>query len=58
MLTIKFVIVFALGSLAGFGSAWLVWSHQQKAALVTIQQGGARMTKPDVAKEMQHFPDR
>jgi len=56
MLTFKFVIVFGLGSLAGFGSAWLAWSHQQKAALVRIQRGGARMMTPDVAKQMQHFP--
>jgi hypothetical protein len=58
MLTFKFVIVFSLGSLAGFGSAWLAWTHQQKAAMAAIQQGGARIVQPDVAKQLKQFPDR
>lgn len=58
MLTFKFVIVFSLGSLAGFGSAWLTWTHQQKAAMVNVQQGGARTLDTDVARKVQQFPDR
>jgi hypothetical protein len=58
MLTFKFVIVFSLGSLAGFGSAWIAWTHQQKAAMVNVQHGGTRMLDTDVARKIQHFPDR
>jgi hypothetical protein len=58
MLTFKFLIVFSLGSLAGFGSAWLAWTHQQKAAMVNVQQGATRAMDTDVARKVQQFPDR